>query len=189
MSDERLSQAAKCVATVLLLRFRNHKTSVCNPSFNTIAKCVGRKRSSVIEALNQMKAFGWMDWDGTAGGSPTNTNNFQFFLKPQPVRNTEPVRETEPVRATANTGAEDRTQPVRQTGHEPSIEPSRTIAARCALKGQQGVRVHSDSAYADGWRRYWSSIGQVEPAFSRRDGYYLKPLPSLTAPEPAENAA
>src|SRR5258707_4712239 len=84
MADAHLSAPAKCVATVLLLQFRNHKTSVCNPSFNTIGKCIGRKRSSVIEALNQLKQFGWIDWEGTAGGSPTNTNNFQFFLTPQP---------------------------------------------------------------------------------------------------------
>jgi hypothetical protein len=86
MADERLSAAAKCVAIVLLLQFRNHKTSVCNPSFTTIAQCVGRKRRSVIDAINELKELGWMDWEGTAGGRPTNTNNFQFFLKPRPVQ-------------------------------------------------------------------------------------------------------
>jgi hypothetical protein len=188
MADERLSAAAKCVATVLLLQFRNHKTSVCNPSFNTIAKCVGRKRSSVIEALNQLKEFGWMDWEGTAGGSPTNTNNFQFFLTPRPVRDTEPVREAEPVRDRAQTGVADRTQPVRDTGHEPSKNHLEPLAGAQRLKGQEGFRVHSDSPNADAYRRYWVSKGQREPAYSQRDGYYLKPLPAPWPPQ-AESAA
>jgi hypothetical protein len=42
MSDAELSAAAKCVATVLLLQYRNHKTGQCNPSFGELAMCVGR---------------------------------------------------------------------------------------------------------------------------------------------------
>ena len=38
MADKRLSAAAKCVATVLLLKYRNHKTGQCNPSFGELAK-------------------------------------------------------------------------------------------------------------------------------------------------------
>jgi hypothetical protein len=90
---------------------------------------------------------------------------------------------------TTPTGAADSAQPVLRTAHEPSIEPSKTILARRALKAKEGVRVHSDSPYADGWRRYWVSIGQPEPAFSRRDGYYLAPLPSLLPPDRVESAA
>jgi hypothetical protein len=189
MSDERVSAAAKCVATVLLLQFRNHKTSVCNPSFTTIAVCVGRKRRSVIDALNEMRALGWMDWEGTKGGSPTNTNNFQFYLNPRPVQSSAPVHDTAPVQPNAPTGAAERTQPVQHTAHEPSIEPSKTISGAMRLKGQGSVRVHSDSVQADHWRRYWASVGQLQPAFSRKDGYYLKPLPSLEPPEIGESAA
>jgi hypothetical protein len=189
MADERLSAAAKCVATVLLLQFRNHKTSVCNPSFTTIAQCVGRRRRSVIDAINELKELGWMDWEGTAGGSPTNTNNFQFFLKPLPVQQTAPVQGTAPVQSNTQTGAAERTQPVQYTAHEPSIEPSRTIRGAPRLKGQEGVRVHSDSPHADQWRRYWTSIRQPEPAYSQRDGYYLRPLPSLLPPELTDSAA
>ena len=189
MADERVSAPAKCVVTVLLLQFRNHKTSVCNPSFTTIAACVGRKRRSVIDALNELKALGWMDWEGTKGGSPTNTNNFQFYLNPQPVQSSAPVQDTAPVQPNVPTGAAERTQPVQYTAHEPSIEPSKTISGAMRLKGQQRVRVHSDSAQADRWRRYWASVGQLQPAFSRKDGYYLKPLPSLEPPEIRESAA
>lgn len=188
MADERLSAAAKCVATVLLLQFRNHKTSVCNPSFTTIAQCVGRGRRSVIDAISELKKVGWMDWEGTAGGRPTNTNNFQFFLKPRPVQHTAPVQNTAPVQSNAATGAAERTQPVQHTAHELSIEPSRTISGAMRLKGKEGVRVHSDSPEADRYRRHWASIGQPEPAFSRRDGYYIQPLPPLPS-ERAESAA
>jgi hypothetical protein len=70
----------------------------------------------------------------------------------------------------------------------PSCPDGLGAGARC--EGKQGVRVHSDSAYADGWRRYWAATGQMQPPFSQRDGYYLKPLPSLLPPPlPAESAA
>jgi hypothetical protein len=189
MADERLTAPAKCVATVLLLQFRNHKTSICNPSFATIAQCVGRKRRSVIDAIKELKELGWMDWEGTAGGSPTNTNNFQFYLKPRPVQSAAPVQDTAPVQSSAPTGAAERTQPVQYTAHEPSIEPSRTISGAQRLKGQEGFRVHSDSPQADQWRRHWASIGKPQPAYSQRDGYYIKPLPSLWPPQQAESAA
>ena len=46
MADEQLSASAKCIATVLLLKYRNHATNQCNPGFTALAKCVGRKRRS-----------------------------------------------------------------------------------------------------------------------------------------------
>ncbi|WMT78854.1 helix-turn-helix domain-containing protein [Bradyrhizobium sp. Ash2021] len=193
MEDERLSAGAKCVAIALLLKYRNHKTSQCNPSFGELAKSVGRKRRSVIDALNELKAFGWIDWQGTKGGSPSNTNNFHFFLQPQPVQPAAPVQCSAPVQENALTGAAERTQPVQYTAHEPSKNHLNHSGAS-KRKGQilgstTGVRVHSDSPQADQWRRYWVSIGQPQPAFSQRDGYYLKPLPSLLPPEITGSAA
>jgi hypothetical protein len=187
MADERLSAATKCAATVLLLKYRNHKTGQCNPSFGKLAKLLGRERRSVIDALNQLKLFGWIDWQGTKGGSSTNTNNFQFYLTPRPVQESAPVQDTTPVQTTAQTGADFRTRPVQESAHEPSIEPSRTLSGAMRL-GKEGVRVHSDSPEADRYRRHWASIGQPEPAFSRRDGYYIQPLPPLPS-ERAESAA
>jgi Helix-turn-helix domain len=154
MKDESLSAAAKCVATVLLLQFRNHKTSVCNPSFTSIANCVGRKRRSVIDAINELKEFGWMDWEGTAGGSPTNTNNFQFFLKPKPVQQTAPVQDTAPVQSNAPTGAAERTQPVQYTAHEPSIEPSRTIKPCRVAKATPTKSAYSEDFETNFWKPF-----------------------------------
>jgi hypothetical protein len=193
MEDEHLSAPAKCVATALLLKFRDHETTQCNPSFTTLARCVGRKRRSVIDALNELKAAGWIDWDGTKGGSRTNTNNFRFFLERQPVQSTAPVQQTAPVQSGASTGAVHRTQPVQSTAHDLSTEPSKNHRRRSG-KGRfgakpDGVRVHSDSPYADGWRRHWAAIGQPEPAYSQRDGYHLDPLPALLPPELRESAA
>ena len=143
----------------------------------------------MIAAFGELRELGWIDWTGTKGGTPSNTNNFQFFLELRPVLSTAPVLSAAPVLSTTLTGAVDSTQPVLRTAHEPSIEPSRTIQARRALKTSEGVRVHSDSPHADGWRRYWSSIGQPEPPYSQRDGFYLAPLPSLLPPDHAEKAA
>jgi Helix-turn-helix domain len=193
MEDETISAAAKCVVVVLLLKYRDHKTGQCNPGFTALAKCVGRKRRSVIDALNELKAAGWIGWDGTKGGSQTNTNNFKFFLTPKPVQWTAPVQSDAPVQSEASTGAVQRTQPVQSTAHDLSIEPSKNHTLRSG-KGRfgtktDGVRVHSDSSYADGWRRHWAAAGQAEPAYSQRDGYYLQPLPSLLPPKITECAA
>jgi Helix-turn-helix domain len=154
MADERLSAAAKCVATVLLLQFRNHKTSICNPSFTTIAKCVGRKRRSVIDAINELKDLGWMDWEGTAGGSPTNTNNFQFYLKPRPVQRTAPVQDTAPVQHNAPTGAVERTQPVQRTAHEPSIEPSKNHKSCRVAKATPTKNEYSEDFETNFWKPF-----------------------------------
>jgi hypothetical protein len=189
MADTGLSAAAKCLAVVLLLQYRNHKTGQCNPSFGELAKRVGRTRRPVIDALIELRDRGWIDWQGTKGGSPKNTNNFQFFLTPRPVVQTALVMNTTPVSSSASTSAADSQQPVLQTAHEPSIEPSRTISGSLRLRGQEGVKVHSDSVHADRWRRWWKSNGTREPPYSQRDGYYLKPLPSLDPPPIAESAA
>lgn len=173
MADARLSAAAKCVATVLLLQYRNHKTGQCNPSFRELAKRVGRTRRPVIAALNELREFGWVDWQGTKGGSPANTNNFQFYLEPRPVSSTAPVQPTAPVLYEAQTGAADSTQPVLQTAHEPSrnhLEPE----ARA-----RGLKVRTDTPLGDRYRRWWSATGQREPAYSQKTGYYLSLLPPL----------
>jgi hypothetical protein len=46
-------------------------------------------------------------------------------------------------------------------------------------------KVKADGPVADQYRRWWAATGQAEPAYSRKSGYYLKPLPPL----PAEYAA
>jgi Helix-turn-helix domain len=158
MEDERVSAAAKCIATVLLLKFRNHKTGLCNPSFNTIAGCVGRKRRSVIDAINELKELGWMDWDGTAGGSPTNTNNFQFYLKPQPVQSAAPVQFTTPVQSNAPTGAVERTQPVQSTAHELSIELSKNHKP-CRVAKATPTKKEYSKEFEEAWQAYPMRLG------------------------------
>lgn len=188
MEDAELSAAAKCVATVLLLKYRNHDTGRCNPGFAALARRVGRTRRPVISALNELKERGWIDWDGTGGGSQANTNNFRFFLNPEPVLQTAPVSDTAPVLQTAPTSAVDSTGPVLQTAHEPSknqLEPRR---AKKFKKESEGVMVKTDTPLADKYQRWWRATGQKEPAYSRRTGCYISPLPPLP-PEWREAAA
>jgi hypothetical protein len=55
MEDEHLSAPAKCVATALLLKFRDHETTQCNPGFTTLGKVrrtkaqIGDRRVERIE--------------------------------------------------------------------------------------------------------------------------------------------
>ncbi|UQD96144.1 helix-turn-helix domain-containing protein [Bradyrhizobium japonicum] len=177
MADASISAAAKCVAIALLLKFRNHQTGQCNPGFSALAAVVGRKRRSVIDALNELKGAGWIDWVGTKGGSPSNTNSFHFYL--EPVQFSAPVQPGAPVQLSAQTGAAERTQPVQYTAHEPSIEPSEPSGM---LRAKKGFRVKRDTPSGDRWQRYWHETSQPEPPYSRRTGEYLRPLPSQDPP-------
>jgi hypothetical protein len=81
MADTTLTAVAKNVAAVLLITFRNNKTGLCNPSFETIAKRAGCSVRAAKQAAQAMKAAGWLDWTGTKGGGKGNTNHFRFILK------------------------------------------------------------------------------------------------------------
>lgn len=179
-ADPKLSAAAKVCATVLLLKYRNHISGQCNPGFGTLAKLIGRTRRPTIAALNELKEAGWIKWSGTKGGSPANTNNFVFMLQPQPVLPTTPVLSMTPVSSTAPTGAADSTQPVLRTAHEPSKNHPEPIGE---LTPKKSVHVKRDTQAGDAWARYWRENGIPEPAYSRKTGYYLKPLPSLMPPK------
>lgn len=179
-ADPKLSAAAKVCATVLLLKYRNHITGQCNPGFGGLAKLIGRTRRPTIAALNELKEAGWIKWSGTKGGSPANTNNFVFMLQPQPVSSSAPVLSTTPVSSTTSTGAADSTQPVLRTAHEPSKNHLEPIIE---LSPKKSVHVRRDTPAGDAWARYWRENGIPEPAYSRKTGYYLKPVPSLMPPK------
>jgi hypothetical protein len=187
MADDGLSAAAKCVATILLLQFRNHQTAQCNPSFATIAERVGRKRRAVIDAINELKGRGWLKWEGTAGGSSANTNNFQFLFRTTSAADCTPTGASDDTGAVEHTtGAAERTRPVQYTAHEPSIEPSnnQSSAVRCLIddeKRQRGVNVRCESPSGYRWQRYWRENRIPEPIRSTRTDCYLG-LPSQDPP-------
>jgi hypothetical protein len=95
MADPDLSAVAKVVLVALVLKFRNNRTSQCNPSMATIAQAVGRDRRNVITAVAALRARGWLTVVSTKGGSARNTNKFVFDLKQRaPVMNSSPVAKT-----------------------------------------------------------------------------------------------
>ena len=61
MADPDLQAPSKCAATVLLLKFHNHKTGQCNPSYSAVGKLLGRDRSNAVNAINALKAAGWIE--------------------------------------------------------------------------------------------------------------------------------
>lgn len=201
MKDSDVSAAAKCVATVLLLKYRNHNTRVCNPSFLTIALQVGRKRRSVIDAVNELKAAGWVTWSGTLGGSSENTNNFDFHLKARGVQSTAPVQSSAslPVQSTAPTGAVERTRPVQRTAHDLSIEPSINSCAdaprsevsalpawaKPAGNGKYFVRIESEGG--DLIARHCATTDQKLPMVSTREGAFIVPYVWPPGLEPNPN--
>ena len=130
MADPALSSTAKVVADSLLLDFFNVNTRQCNPSFDAIAKRVGRCRKTVINAIKELNSGHdpWLIVKSTKGGSKHNTNNYEFWFK-----NTGTVHCTGEADCTGaenvGTGEADCTKGVKQTAHELSNELSRTIDA------------------------------------------------------------
>lgn len=121
MANPELSPSAKCVALVLMFKFRNTRTGQCNPSFAAIGEKIGRQRRVAIDAVKELKDAGWLTVNSSHGGSPTNTSHFLFnFERPQPVRDTAPppVQEAAPVPNTAP--VRENVEGVRNTAHEPS---------------------------------------------------------------------
>lgn len=77
LADKDLNSTAKCVLMVLLFKFQNGKTGLCNPSFEAIAAAVGLDRRSVVTAIKKLKDNGWITAKGTKGGAK-QTNKFAF---------------------------------------------------------------------------------------------------------------
>ena len=73
-----LSDAARMVFSVLLLRHHNNKTGKCNPSYETLAKECGKGRQSVIRSVAMLKRKGIIDVKVQPGR--THTNSFSFPL-------------------------------------------------------------------------------------------------------------
>lgn len=166
MADPDVQAPSKCVATVMLLKYRNHQTGLCNPSFTTLANCVGRKRRSVIDAVNDLKANGWLKWEGTAGGSQKNTNNFEFLMKETGAEFcTRTGAEVDTGAEFSTTGAEFSTLPVQSSAHDLSIEPSsnHSGAPRRLVDEEEKQRVRaaalSDETW-DGLLKTYSKTGQ-----------------------------
>jgi Helix-turn-helix domain len=186
MKDSKISAAAKCAAVVLLLKYRNKATGLCNPSFDTVAKAMGRTRRPTIEALRELKSLGWLRWTGTAGGSSKNTNSFTF-QSPEGVLWAAPVPSTTPVSSSVGRGAEDSAEGVLQTAHELSIEPSINSCAdaprsegsalpawaRPAGNGKFFVRIESEGG--DLIAQHCKETNQKLPMVSNREGAYIVP--------------
>ena len=81
-----LSNSARTVFSVLLLRHHNNKTGKCNPSYETLAKECGKGRQSVIRSVAMLKRKGIVAVKVQPGR--THTNSFRFplleMLTPRP---------------------------------------------------------------------------------------------------------
>src|ERR671921_812904 len=75
--DPALSSSAKCVA-VAILEWRNDKSGRCFPSYETIGECCGLKRRMVYNAVQELKAAGWLDYTSRPGRTHANEYVFNF---------------------------------------------------------------------------------------------------------------
>jgi hypothetical protein len=79
--DPALSPSAFRVAAALLMEFHNLWTGQCNPSIAAISREVGLGRTATVDAIEKLKASGWVTIESTKGGSSRNTNRYKFDLE------------------------------------------------------------------------------------------------------------
>jgi len=182
MADPGLKAPSKCVATVLLLKYHNHKTGQCNPSYSTVGKLLGRDRRNVINAINDLRAGGWIEWMGTKGGSSSNTNAFKFKMNGPastgdevvtptgdelvtlPVTKSSPVMNSSPVMKSSMRGDELVTLPVTKSSHDLSIELSKNHKESCRVAKATPTKNKYSKEFEEAWQ-----------AYPRRDGGNPKP--------------
>jgi hypothetical protein len=56
--------------------FYNLDDERCNPSFASLARAVGRRQRSVIDAIGEAKTRGWLEVSSIGGGSKRSTNRY-----------------------------------------------------------------------------------------------------------------
>jgi hypothetical protein len=173
MADPALQAPSKCAATVLLLKYHNHKTGKCNPSYSTIAKLLGRHQRNVINAINDLKAGGWIEWIGTKGGSAANTNAFKFKMKGQastsdevatpaedeignlPVTKSPPVMKSSRVTKSSMRGDEVVTLPVTKSPYDLSLELSKNHKESCRVaKATPTKKEYSEDFEINFWKPF-----------------------------------
>lgn len=140
MKDPRPSAAAKCAATVCILKFRNNETGKCNPSFTTIGREMGRGRTAAIDAINQLKALGWLTVESTKGGAKSNTSNFVF-------KGPSGAESRTGTSAESTTGLEDTTG--AEDNRDQSGSPDRTgpgVRSRTILEPSLNLRAREPSS-------------------------------------------
>ena len=74
--DTALQPSAKMVVWSLAEDFYNLDDERCNPSFASLARAVGRRQRSVIDAIGEAKAGGWIEVSSIGGGSKRSTNRY-----------------------------------------------------------------------------------------------------------------
>jgi hypothetical protein len=74
--ESALQPSAKMVVWALAEDFYNLDDERCNPSFESLAKAVGRRQRSVIDAIGEAKTRGWIEISSIGGGSKRSTNRY-----------------------------------------------------------------------------------------------------------------
>jgi hypothetical protein len=74
--DTTLQPSAKMVVWSLAEDFYNLDDERCNPSFASLARAVGRRQRSVIDAIGEAKTRGWIEVSSIGGGSKRSTNRY-----------------------------------------------------------------------------------------------------------------
>jgi hypothetical protein len=99
--DATLPPSAKMVVWSLADDFYNLDDEQCNPSFASLARAVGRRSRSVIDAIGEAKAGGWIEVSSIGGGSKRSTNRYTIVwdkradVTPAAEKTTQPNDDTE----------------------------------------------------------------------------------------------
>ena len=165
-ADGNLSPLARLVAVVLAQGFANHETAECRPGLPALMGKVAAPKRSVLRALADLDAAGWIDRRG--GEGPGRVASYAFRW---PGRDPERVPEMAPERVPdlTRTGAKSCTPPTPPYKDQPNMnhKPAPRAATKIVVPGggrptrfsqivQRGTEGEAD------WNRWLSENGFPE---------------------------
>jgi hypothetical protein len=135
--DTTLQPSAKMVVWSLAEDFYNLDDERCNPSFASLARAVGRRQRSVIDAIGEAKTRGWLEVSSIGGGSKRSTNRYTIVWDKR--------AEVAPEQAAENTNQtiediEETVSAANENSQSPEIIDETEIEVCSALHGCSPLR-------------------------------------------------
>ncbi len=202
-ADADLSAMARLVASVLVSGYANHETGECSPGVKTLAAAVGSHRATIMRALAELVAAGWVERLG--GEGPGKVASYRFLFRervaeprPERVATLRPERVAEPrperVADLDATCRKSATPPIPPYKDEPNMNqkpsPEKPVHPRVAIRGMQRPQtlthvIAPGSGRAERWNEWLEAHGYppLERIGFMSEGGYRMPVSIAPSPE------
>lgn len=164
IADGQLTPLARLVAVVLAQGFANHETAECRPGLAALVQKVASSRASVMRALADLQAAGWLERRG--GEAPGRAAGYAFRrpepvskMRPEPVS---PVR-PEPVSPVSATGLIPEISPCTPYKDKPQLNHSARPHPRALIRGLPKPQCTTTAVAPGSWAaERWDAWLQAE---------------------------